>query len=94
MPPRDVVANARFLDPGTRREKKFGKTRADAALAALTAAGYVVLSGPEVSAIRNETLEEAAEVGKEAAKVGDCHHVAAAIRVLLASVKVGDSGHG
>lgn len=31
---------------------------------------------------REAMKEEAAEAGKEAAKVGDCHHVAAAIRAL------------
>lgn len=43
------------------------------------AAGYRILGPDEVDPV---TLEEAAEVGKEAAKAGDCHHVAAAIRAL------------
>ena len=48
-------------------------------IATLTAAGYRILGPDEVDPV---TLEEAAEAGKEAAKVGDCHHVAAAIRAL------------
>lgn len=46
---------------------------------ALTAAGYRILGPDELDPV---TLEKAAEAGKEAAKVGDCHHVAAAIRAL------------
>lgn len=52
---------------------------ADGFLASLSAAGYVVLGPDEVDTV---TLERAAEAGKEAAKAGDCHHVAAAIRAL------------
>lgn len=88
----DRIEIAKAIYHATPRNKPFDKLSAfkrerllaetDAFLASLSAAGYVVLSEAEMNAIRDGVLEEAAEAGKEAAKAGDCHHVAAAIRAL------------
>lgn len=88
----DKIEIAKAIYHATPRNKPFDKlsafkrerilAEADAFLASLSAAGYQILSGSEVNAIRDGALEEAAEVGKEAAKAGDCHHVATAIRAL------------
>jgi len=63
--------------PGTSAEVCFGV--ADSIIERLDAAGYRILGPDEVDPV---TVERAAEAGKKAAKAGDCHHVATAIRAL------------
>ena len=85
----DRIEIAKAIYHAAPRNKPFDKlsafkrerilAEADAFLASLSAAGYRVIGPDELDPV---TLEKAAEAGKEAAKVGDCHHVAAAIRAL------------
>lgn len=85
----DRIEIAKAIYHAAPRNKPFDKlsafkrerilAEADAFLASLSAAGYRVIGPDELDPM---TLERAAEAGKKAAKAGDCHHVATAIRAL------------
>lgn len=72
---REILAGARFFDPGTRREKKFGKKRANEALAALATAG-IRLAGPDdrilgPAEVDPVTVEKCAEVTERMLRFAD-----------------------